>query len=332
MYIVSHGLLYSAKYCIFTALKPTKILMFSYIIPAFNEEENIKLVYERLLTLIKKLNSEYEIIFVDDGSRDNTKLELLKFAALDKNFKFISLTRNFGHQAALTAGLQHAKGDAVITMDCDLQDPPEVIESMIEKWKEGYDIVYARRKNFRTDNFIKKQASKVYYKVLTNISDINIPPNVGDFRLISKNVLNAINQMNEKSRYLRGMVAWTGFKYSFVDYYRPDREKGKPGYSLKKLVNLAINGFLNFSFVPLRIGLFLGIISIVIGLMFMAYQAYDAMVNDAHYYLYKWLVVALFILMGFMFMLIWIIGEYIGKIYNEVRSRPIYIISEKVNI
>ncbi len=307
-------------------------MKYSYIIPAFNEEENVKLIYNRLLDSINKSESDYEIIFIDDGSRDNTKQELIKIASTDKNLKIIALSRNFGHQAALTAGLQYATGDAIITMDCDLQDPPEVIEQMIDEWKKGYDIVYARRKNYRSDSFIKKQASKIYYKVLAKISDIQIPPNVGDFRLISKAVLTEINRMTEKSRYLRGMVAWTGFKYSFVDYYRPDREKGKSGYSIKKLSKLAINGFLDFSFVPLRIGLILGILSIITGVMLLSYQIYDALVNDAHYYLYKWLTVTLFIFMGFMFMLIWIIGEYIGKIYNEVRSRPIYIVSETVNV
>ncbi len=307
-------------------------MKYSYIIPAFNEEENVKLIYKRLLDLVVKSQCDYEIIFVDDGSRDNTKEELIKLSNTDKNLKIIALSRNFGHQAALTAGMQYATGDAIITMDCDLQDPPEVIEQMIDEWKKGYDIVYARRKNYRSDNFIKKQASKIYYKVLTQISDIQIPPNVGDFRLISRAVLDEINNMSEKSRYLRGMVAWTGFKHSFVDYYRPDREKGQSGYSLKKLSKLAINGFLDFSFVPLRIGLLLGILSIITGFMLLSYQIYDALVNNAHYYLYKWLTVTLFIFMGFMFMLIWIIGEYIGKIYNEVRSRPIYIVSETVNV
>ncbi len=306
--------------------------MYSYIIPAFNEEKNVNIIYQRLINLIQKNNYDYEIIFVDDGSRDNTKLELAKLAKIDKNLKIISLSRNFGHQAALTAGLNYAKGDAIITMDCDLQDPPEIIEQMIEKWKNGYDIVYARRKNYRDDNFFKKQASKIYYKILTRVADIQIPQNVGDFRLISKAVLNEINLMTEKSRYLRGMVAWTGFKHSFVDYYRPDREQGQPGYSFKKLMNLAVNGFVNFSFVPLRLGLFLGIISIILGLILLAYQIYDSLMNGVYYYLYKWLTVAMFIFMGFMFMLIWIIGEYIGKIYDEVRSRPIYIIGDTINI
>jgi polyisoprenyl-phosphate glycosyltransferase len=244
----------------------------------------------------------------------------------------ISLSRNFGHQSALTAGLNFAKGEIIISMDCDLQDPPEIILQMIEKWKAGSDIVYARRLNFRKDNWLKKTGSRIYYQILDKISDTPIPRNVGDFRLISKTVLEELNQMGEKSRYLRGMVAWTGFKHDFVDYYRPDRQSGKPGYTFKKLIQLGMNGFFDFSFLPLRFGFFLGIASIVIGFALLAYQVYDALVNHAYYHLYKWLSVTMFIFMGFMFMLIWIIGEYIGKIYDEVRSRPIYIIKEKCNI
>lgn len=306
--------------------------MYSFVIPAFNEEENVELIYRRLLDLMKKHEESFEIIFVDDGSRDGTKEKLASLAAEDKRLKIISLSRNFGHQSALTAGLKFAKGDAIISMDCDLQDPPELIDQMIEKWKAGNDIVYARRLNFRKDNFVKKLASKFYYKIMAGVAEIDIPRNVGDFRLVSKVVLDEINQMDEKSRYLRGMVAWTGFKHDFVDYSRPDREFGVPGYSFRKLINLGMNGFLDFSFFPLRVGLVLGIISIITGFFLLIYQIVDTIVNNAYYHLYKWLSVATFIFLGFLFMLIWIIGEYIGKIYNEVRSRPIFIIREKVNI
>ncbi len=306
--------------------------MFSFIVPAFNEEKNIESLYKRLISLMDNQSKDFEIIFIDDGSRDQTVEIIKNLIKKDEKVKLISLSRNFGHQSALTAGLNYAKGDVIISMDCDLQDPPEVILQMIEKWKAGNDIVYARRLNYRKDNWLKKVGSHYYYKILDRISDIRIPPNVGDFRLISKVVLDEINQMNEKSRYLRGMVAWTGFKHDFVDYYRPDRQSGEPGYSFKKLILLGMNGFLDFSFLPLRIGFVLGVISILVGFILMAYQVYDTLVNHAYYHLYKWLSVATFIFMGFMFMLMWIIGEYIGKIYNEVRSRPIYIVKEKYNL
>lgn len=306
--------------------------MYSFVIPAFNEEQNIETLYKRLKGLMEKDTEGFEMIFVDDGSRDHTVERIKELIAADKRVKLISLSRNFGHQSALTAGLHHASGDAIISLDCDLQDPPEVILQMIEKWKAGADIVYARRLNYRKDNWLKKLGSRFYYKILDKIADIKIPPNVGDFRLVSKAVLDELNQMGEKSRYLRGMVAWTGFKNDFVDYYRPDRESGESGYSFKKLILLGMNGFLDFSFLPLRLGFILGLISIFVGFGLMAYQLYDSIVNKAYYHLYKWLSVATFIFMGFMFMLVWIIGEYIGKIYNEVRSRPIYIVKDKCNL
>lgn len=305
--------------------------MLSFVVPAYNEEKNVALLHQRVKTLMEKINEDYELIFINDGSRDNTLLALKSLAEKDKHIKIIHLSRNFGHQSALTAGLKFAKGDAVISMDCDLQDPPELIIKMYHKWKEGYDIVYARRMNYRKDNFLKKLGSKIYYRILNKFSFVDMPRNVGDFRLIDKVVLNEINNMPEHSRYLRGMVAWTGFSHTYIDYYRPDRVAGESAYSLNKLASLGMDGMFNFSVLPLRIGFYLGVITIFIGLGLLMYQIGDSLINGAYYHLYKWLIVVLFIFMGFMFMLMWIVGEYIWRIFNEVRSRPIYIIKEKIN-
>lgn len=300
---------------------------YSFIVPAYNEEKNIPALYERIYTLMKKISGSWELIFINDGSIDKTEKVLNELSEKDKNVKFINLSRNFGHQAALSAGLKFASGEAVISMDCDLQDPPEVIEKMITKWLEGNHIVYARRQNFRKDNFLKKAGSKIYYRIMGKFTGIDIPKNVGDFRLVDKKVLAEINQMPEHSRYLRGMVAWTGFKYAFVDYHRPDRQKGVSNYTLGKLAKLGMDGVFNFSMLPLRIGFILGLVSIISGFGLLLYQIIDVLITGAYYHLYKWLVVILFIFMGFMFMLFWIIGEYIGKIYDDVRQRPIYVIS-----
>lgn len=300
---------------------------YSFIVPAYNEEKNIPALYERIYTLMKKISGSWELIFINDGSIDKTEKVLNELSEKDKNVKFIKLSRNFGHQAALSAGLKFASGEAVISMDCDLQDPPEVIEKMITKWLEGNHIVYARRQNFRKDNFLKKAGSKIYYRIMGKFTGIDIPKNVGDFRLVDKKVLAEINQMPEHSRYLRGMVAWTGFKYAFVDYHRPDRQKGVSNYTLGKLAKLGMDGVFNFSMLPLRIGFILGLFSIISGFGLLLYQIIDVLITGAYYHLYKWLVVILFIFMGFMFMLFWIIGEYIGKIYDDVRQRPIYVIS-----
>lgn len=305
--------------------------MLSFVIPAYNEEKNVGVIYKRLRTLMLQINEPFEIIYVNDGSLDGTLKRLKELSESDKSVKIISLSRNFGHQAALTAGLNFAKGDAVVSMDCDLQDPPETILEMYQKWKAGFDIVYARRLNFRKDNFFKKAGSKLYYRLLGQFSIIEIPRNVGDFRLVDRSVLLEINNMPEHSRYLRGMVAWTGFKHTFVDYQRPDRKDGESAYSLSKLARLGMDGMLNFSVLPLRLGFYLGFVTMLLGTALLFYQIADVLINNVYYHLYKWLIVILFIFMGFMFMLFWIIGEYIGRIYNEVRSRPIYIIKGKIN-
>jgi dolichol-phosphate mannosyltransferase len=307
-------------------------IKYSFVVPAYNEEENIPALYQRIVELLEKRAETWELIFINDGSTDHTYETIHQLSEKDKKVKCIDLSRNFGHQAALTAGLNYAKGDVIISMDCDLQDPPEVIDQMIKKHEEGFHIVYARRENYRKDNFIKKIGSKIYYKLNSRFSGIKIPKNVGDFRLIDKAVLRELNQMPEHSRYLRGMVAWTGFKHAFVDYKRPDREKGESGYSLGKLAKLGMDGVFNFSMLPLRIGFLLGFISIISGFGLLLYQIIDVAVNGVYYHLYKWLVVVLFIFMGFMFMLLWVIGEYIGKIYDDVRNRPLYVVKETTNI
>jgi len=304
---------------------------YSFVVPAFNEEANIPSLYERIKVLMKDTAETWELIFINDGSIDKTLSVLNSLTEKDIRVKYIDLSRNFGHQAALSAGLRHASGEAVISMDCDLQDPPEVIQQMIEKWKEGFHIVYARRKNFRKDNFLKKTGSKIYYRIMGKFTRIDIPKNVGDFRLVDKKVLVEINQMPEHSRYLRGMVAWTGFKHAFIDYHRPDREKGESNYTLGKLAKLGMDGVFNFSMLPLRLGFILGLISIITGFGLLLYQIVDVLITGAYYHLYKWLMVVLFIFMGFMFMLFWIIGEYIGKIYDDVRKRPLFVISEMKN-
>ncbi len=304
---------------------------YSFVVPAYNEEANIEALYKRIKQLMKNTDDTWELIFVNDGSTDKTLTVLNELTEKEKRVKYLNLSRNFGHQAALSAGLKFASGEAVISMDCDLQDPPEVIEQMIKKWKEGNHIVYARRRNFRKDNFIKRLGSKIYYRIMGKFTRIDIPKNVGDFRLVDQKVLSEINEMPEHSRYLRGMVAWTGFKHDFVDYQRPDRQKGESNYTFGKLAKLGMDGVFNFSMLPLRIGFLLGLISTISGFGLLLYQVFDVLVNGVYYHLYKWLVVILFIFMGFMFMLLWIIGEYIGKIYDDVRQRPLYVISETKN-
>ncbi len=304
----------------------------SIVIPLYNEEQNLGKLSERLLGILGNLALSWELIFVDDGSSDNTLKIVERLASGNPSIKAVSLTRNFGHQAALMAGLDHANADAVITMDGDLQDPPELIPQLIDKWNDGFHVVYARRKNYRSDHFLKRWLSMLFYFIIRTLKMSTAPKNVGDFRLIDSRVLEELKNMRERTRYLRGMVSWLGFKHAFVDYDRPDRENGNTGYSFSQLTRLALDGFFSFSRVPLRIGLFLGAFSIFIGLGFMVYMIADILINDVYYHLYKLLVDVIFIFIGFLFILIWILGEYIGRIYHEVKGRNLYIIHKKVNL
>ncbi len=302
------------------------------ILPCFNEALNIPLIYKHLGDVLEKeAGYTWELLFVDDGSRDHS-LAVIRQLSEDPRVKCLALNRNFGHQHALSAGLDHADADVVISMDCDLQDPPELIPEMLRRWEEGYDVVYARRKNFRGDNIFKKMLSVLYYKVLEKAKEVDIPQNVGDFRLIDRKVLKVLRGMKERSRYLRGMVAWLGYKCAFVDYRRPDRKHGKSGYSFFKLMRLGMDGLLNFSLLPFKLGLVIGIASIFTGAGILVYMVVDILVNDVYYHLYKFLVDAIFIFMGFLFILVWILGEYIGRLIRETKGRPLYVVAEKINM
>lgn len=301
--------------------------VFSFVIPAYNEEKNVPLIYSKILSLMQKEKGSWELIFVNDSSKDHTLKVIRDIANKDKRVKFIDLSRNFGHQAALTAGLDYASGEAIISLDCDLQDPPEVISEMIKKWEEGNDVVYARRKK-RKDKFFKKHSAILYYKILDKFSEVRMPRNVGDFRLIDRKVLNELKKMGERARYLRGMVAWLGFKTAYVDFERPERINGETGYSLTKMMRLAMDGILNFSLFPLKVGLMLGMLSIISGLFFLSYMLGDSLIFRTEYPLYKWLAVAFLMMLGFQFILIWILGEYVGRTYDETKGRPLYVIRE----
>lgn len=303
----------------------------SIVLPVYNEQDNIIPVYEKILTQLKEYDYDLEFLFVNDGSNDKSYRILKDLASKDQRVKYINLSRNFGHQVALTAGLDYATGDAVITMDCDFQDPPELIPEMIKKWLEGNQIVYTRRKE-RKDRFFKKITAQIYYKLLYKFSSFKIHGNIGDFRLLDKKVHKVLVSMREKSRYLRGMVPWLGYEYTVIDYDRPLRSQGKTGFSMLKMVRLGMNGILGFSLAPLRLGLILGIFIIFTGIIFFCYLLLNFLINDQFYKLLEWMAVINYTLIGFLFILIWIIGEYIGKIFDETKNRPIYLINDAGNI
>lgn len=307
-----------------------KNIKLSIVIPVFNEEHNIPILYSKVSEVLKEVIS-HEVIFVNDGSRDNSLAVISEIVGKNTNSKYINLTRNFGQQAALTAGLDFATGDIAVTMDCDMQDPPELILEMLKKWQEGALVVYGKRKE-RSDNFLKKYSAKIYYAIFRRVAEISNAGDIGEFRLMDKKVLGELKKMNEKSRYLRGMISWLGFNFAVIEYDRPLRKHGKTGFSIVKMVQLAMDGILSFSLLPLKLGFVIGVLCILTGLIFLGYISYDALINHVNYPLYKWLVVALFLLLGFMFILLWIVAEYIGRIFDETKGRPIYVISNTGNI
>lgn len=301
----------------------------SIVVPMYNEQEVANEFYSRTTNVLKALEDyDYEIIIVNDGSRDKTLEILLNLAKNDEHIKVINFSRNFGHQAALTAGIENASGDAIITIDADLQDPPEVILEMIKEYEKGYDIVYAKRRNRKKDTFFKRETAKLYYKILNKLSDIKIPENVGDFRLINKKVQSVFVKLPEKDRYIRGMLAWIGFNQTIVEFDRASRFAGKTKYPLSKMIKLALSGIIGFSTKPLRLIFKLGIITTLISFILMIYAI---VVKVLGYSTNGWssIMVAITFIGGIQLLSLGIVAEYIAKIYGEVKERPVYIIMDK---
>lgn len=307
--------------------------LISIVIPVYNEWNTIIVAYEEVIKTYANLAAAYdlEMIFVNDWSKDRSR-DIIKWLALaDSRILWINLSRNFWHQFALSAGYEHANGDYIASMDCDLQDPPALLIDMLAEIQKWYDIVYARRIK-RSDGFLKDLSAKVYYKVLSHISHVDIPSNVWDFRLFNRQVLQVLVRCQEWDRYLRWLFARFGFRTSFVDYERPERLQWRPSYTWGKSLKLAGDGILHFSTIPLKLGLFLGVCAIVAWVVFFGYIAYDYLVNNVDYPLYKWISVVLLWFMGLQFVFMWILGEYILRIHNESKNRPLYIVQEKINV
>lgn len=305
-------------------------IKYSVVIPVFNEEENIKPCYERLTSVMQKQNEQFELLFVDDGSKDNTLNILKEIASNDKRVKVVVLSRNFGQQSALLCGFEKARGNAVINIDADLQDPPEVILEMIEKFKQGYDIVIGRRRERKGESFFKKFTSNAYQFLLKKITKSNIPTDAGDFRLISKRVCKVLVEMPEHSRYLRGMTEFVGFKQTYVLFDREERKSGKTKYNLKKLVNLGIDGIVSNTNEPLMFNFkmaFAGIgLSSVLSLIYVILLCCGVYVS-----LTAWLIPILLILTSAIIFSVGIVGLYVGRTFKEVQNRPHFVVSEQIN-
>lgn len=304
----------------------------SIVIPVYNEQDNLLNVYNQVSAILRSLpHFEHEFVFINDGSVDASWRILAQLAQADEHVKAINFSRNFGHQAALTAGYDIADGDAVVSMDADLQDPPTLLLEMIKAWESGAEIVYARRIN-RSDSLLKRITAVWYYKILDAVSDVRIPRNVGDFRLIDKKVAVLIRNSTERSRYLRGMVAWTGFKHAFIDFERPNRIAGQSGYTWKKMFKLAFDGLTSFSTFLLKIPLLLAIFILVCGVAMIGYCSATMAFYGASYSIATWLAMIMFNCMGLQFLCIWFLGEYVGRIYDQQKGRSLYIVAEQMNV
>ncbi len=300
----------------------------SAIIPSYNEQENVGLMYERMSKVLSKISDDYEIIYVNDCSRDETLLRIKALAEKDNHVKYVSFSRNFGHQIAVSAGLDVCQGDAVVIIDGDLQDPPELIEQMYERYKEGYKVVYARRTSRDGETWFKKFTAKMFYRILASMTSIDIPVDVGDFRLIDKVIVQHLRNMPEKSKYIRGQISWIGYKQTFVDYHRDARIYGRTNYPLRKMLRFALDGITAFSDKPLKIASGLGIFSAIVSLLALVYALVSHFCFNNTITGWTSLILSVLFIGGVQLITIGIIGEYIARINNDVRNRPLYIVEE----
>ncbi|MGE5614064.1 MAG: glycosyltransferase family 2 protein [Bacillota bacterium] len=303
---------------------------YSVVIPLFNEELVVNETYKRVRAVMDSTGEPYEIIFVNDGSRDGTLGKIREIAKSDKNICLISFSRNFGHQSAITAGMDYSKGQAVIVIDADLQDPPEVMLKMIEKWKEGYEVVYGLRIKRKGETLFKKVTAKIYYRILNKLTDVDIPADVGDFRLIDRKVCDALKKLPERNRYVRGLISWLGFKQTGVEFEREERLAGETKYSLGKMIKLAIDGITSFSYKPLKLASYMGAVISALGFLYLLVVVCQKLFTDTTIQGWASLVAITLFFNGIILIILGIIGEYIRRIYDEAKGRPIYIISEMV--
>lgn len=305
---------------------------YSLVLPILNEEPVLPQLITRLDSLLDTLDAKAEVIFVDDGSRDRSAGIIAAKARTDERYRLISLSRNFGHQIAITAGMDAACGDAVIVMDADLQDPPELVHEMISKWKSGFQIVFAQRQSRDGESVFKRLSANIFYRVLRSLAAVDIPPNVGDFRLVDRQAIDVFRVMRERDPFVRGMFAWMGFQQTAVLYDRPARSIGETKYPFRKMVALAVHGVLGFSDAPLRLALWMGFfISFIAGLSalyIIALTFYD------HTLVQGWAstMVVISLLSGVNLFMTGIVGLYVGRIHTEVKRRPLYVVSQTVGL
>ena len=303
----------------------------SLVVPVFNESEVIGVFYGRASQALAAIEGfDYELVFVDDGSRDDSYAQLTALAAADPRVQVIRFSRNFGHQIAITAGLDHARGDCVVVIDADLQDPPEVVAEMVEKWREGFDVVYGVRAEREGETAMKLFTATAFYRLLNRLTSIQIPANVGDFRLMSRRAVDQLRQLREKDRFVRGLVSWIGFNQTGLTYSRDKRYAGETKYPYRKMIKFAFDGITSFSTVPLKLATWTGYGAALLAVLYLLSVFVQKMLG---YTVDGWatIMVAMLFMGSVQLICLGILGEYLGRIFNEVKPRPMYVIQDVVN-
>ncbi len=308
-----------------TPLKPRTT--FSIVVPIWNEEIVIPILYQRVIDVMEKTGESWDLICVNDGSTDNSLALLRQLQSKDPRLKIIDFSRNFGHQVAITAGMDFAEGDAVIIMDADLQDPPEVILEMIQRWREGYEVAYAVRTKREGETWFKLWTAKLFYRVIQQIANVDIPLDTGDFRLMDRRVILAMRQLREKHRFMRGLSSWVGFKQVGVEYERAERFAGETKYPLRKMLTLATNAITSFSYLPLQFATLLGFVFAFLSLLGIVITIILRLSGNLFFLGQATTLVSVLFLGGIQLIFLGIIGEYLGRIYDEVKNRPLYLVS-----
>ena len=300
----------------------------SVILPVFNEEKNIPLLYDRLKKVIVSLQLSHELIFVNDGSVDETLKQVKDLAIRDPFVKYIDFSRNFGHQVAVTAGLNFCSGARVVIIDADLQDPPELIADMNNRMNDGWNVVYAKRKERRGESFFKKITAKIFYRILVNVTSIDIPLDTGDFRMMDRKVVDALNRMHERHKFIRGMVSWIGFKQTFVEYDRDQRYAGKTGYTFRKMFRFALDGLTGFSNLPLKLATYVGFLFSAVSFLLILYTLYAKFISENYIQGWASIMISILFIGGIQLICLGLIGEYLIRMDSNIRQRPLYIIND----
>jgi len=303
-------------------------VVISVVAPVFNEEEILPEFYCRVSAVLDQIGEPWELVLVNDGSRDRSPEIMRELHARDPRVKVVSFARNFGHQVAITAGADYARGDAVVVMDADLQDPPEVIPDLLARWREGYEVVYAVRSERKGETWFKEFTAKFFYRLIYHITDINIPMDVGDFRLMDRKVVDALKGMREKHRFMRGLSVWVGFRQTGVKYVRAERYAGVTKYPLKKMLKFALDGITSFSYLPLQLATYVGFVCAGLAVLGIIVTIILRLSGSQAFYGQATTLVSVLFLGGVQLISLGIIGEYLGRIYDEVKGRPLYIVRE----